>query len=144
MGHGTEAESFDEFVGLDLRRVVAAPRQDQHSVRVLAVELYADGVIARFLILGAKDLSGFAGVAGDDAVGRVSFSLDDDLGTSYRWLKTGSTLVLAGSDLEGPTGGVGAPILRGDAVFVPAVPPEATQLTIVTVEGLVEIPLAFV
>ncbi len=144
MGHGTEAESFDDFVGLDLRRVVMAPRQDEHSVRVLDLELYADGVIVRFLVLGARDLSGFAGIAGDDPAGRVSFSLTDDLGTAYEWTKTGSTLVLAGDQPGGSTGGARAPILRGDAVFVPAVPAEATQLTIVTVEGLVEIPLAFV
>jgi hypothetical protein len=142
MGHGEEAESFADFLGLDLRRVVMAPRQDQHSVRVLAVELYADGVIARFLVLGATDLSRFAEIAGDDPAGRVSFSLDDDLGTAYRWSATGSTLVLAAGEAGGPSGG--KPILRGDAVFVPAVPPEATQLTLVTVEGLVEVPLAFV
>ena len=141
MGHGTEAEPFDDFVGLDLRRVVTAPRQDQHSVRVLAVELYADGVIARFLVLGARDFSGFAGATGDDPAGRVSFSLADDLGTAYRWSKTGSTLVLATGE-PGALSGAHAPILRGDAVFVPAVPPEASQLTVVTVEGLVEVPLS--
>jgi hypothetical protein len=143
MGHGTEAESLGDFVGLDLRRVVVAPRQDEHSVRVLAVELYADGLIARFLILGATDLSGFASVAGDDQAGRVSFSITDDLGTGYEWASTGSTLVLPTSRPEGTTGGP-SPILRGDAVFVPAVPTDAEQLTIVTVEGLVEIPLTFV
>ena len=116
-------------------------RIDVDDHRVLAVELYADGVIARFLVLGATDPARFAEISGDDPVGRVSFSLDDDLGTAYRWSTTGSTLVLAGGPGE-PSGG--KPILRGDAVFVPAVPAEATQLTIVTVEGLVEVPLAFV
>jgi hypothetical protein len=144
MSRGEEAESVDDFLGLDLRRVVMAPRQEEHSVRVLAVELYADGVIARFLLLGATDPSGFAEIAGDDPVGRVSFSLDDDLGTTYQWSKTGSTLVLAAGEPGEPSGRAHNPILRGDAVFVPAVPAEATQLTFVTVEGLVEIPLAFV
>ncbi len=108
-------------------------------MRVLAVELYGDGVIARFLILGRTEVSDRE-LAGSDPKARVWFDLSDDLGTLYEWTRTGSTLVLPRARPGDPSP-PNAPIIRGDAAFVPAVPPDAAQLTLITVEGVVEIRL---
>ena len=136
----TTEEPFDEFLGLDLRRVVMAPPQEG-SVQVLAVELYDDGVIARFLLHERELPSEFARALGEPE-GRLSFRLSDDLDTTYRWTRTGSTLVLPKAADRGEATPRGdGPIIRGDAVFVPAIPDDATRLTVLTVEGLVEIPL---
>ncbi|HEY7151555.1 MAG TPA: hypothetical protein VH391_07730 [Solirubrobacterales bacterium] len=132
-------EPFDEFLGLELRRVVMAPRQE-NSIRVLAVELYDDGVIARFLLREGDEPSEFARARGEPE-GRISFRLSDDLDTTYRWTRTGSTLVLPKATDEEPGARVDGLIICGDAVFVPAIPDDATRLSVLTVETLVEIPL---
>jgi hypothetical protein len=130
------AEPFDRFLGLDLRRVVVAPKQEGHALRVLGLELYEDGVIARFLLMERS------GRARSEGAGAIAFTLTDDLGTAYEWTRTGSTLVLPKDDRPNPSSTRGGtPILRGDALFVPRVPDDVMRLTVVTAEQLVQIPL---
>jgi hypothetical protein len=101
--------TYAPFRGVELERVVPAPRAPElPGVHLLAAELYADGVILRWLFIAPQ---------GAEREGHFrapeSFSLWDDVGTAYT-----------------PQGGGWVPghHLRGDTVFVPAVPPEATRL----------------
>ena len=108
------SSSYQPFRGVELEGVVVAPRRpDSPGLHLLAAELYADGVILRWVLVppgGNPSQSRSA-----DHQPPQGFSLWDDAGTAYT-----------------PQGGGWIPghYLRGDTVFVPAVPAEATTLEI--------------
>ncbi len=105
--------SYVPFRGVELKRVVRADAgHDAPGLHLLAAELYADGVILRWVFVAPGAGSGrpAAGHRPPEA-----FALWDDAGTAYT-----------------PQGGGWIPghHLRGDTAFVPAVPARATRLEV--------------
>ena len=101
------------FRGSELTKVTALGNIDIGPVRLLTVEEYADGVIVRYVVPDFE----FPVKEGGRAYSHVSFTLGDDVDTEYEFHSGGG----AASD-----GGA----LRGEAVYVPAVPSVARRLTI--------------
>jgi hypothetical protein len=99
--------AYAPFRGIDLRRVVTAPAHvDVPGLHLLAAELYADGVVLRWVFVSPPSATETMGGAVDHRPPQT-FSLWDDAGTAYT-----------------PQGGGWVPghHLRGDTAFVPAVP----------------------
>jgi hypothetical protein len=94
------------------RVVVAPPEPETPGLHLLAAELYADGVVLRWLFVSPP--SGQGERQGEYRPPQA-FTLWDDAGTAYT-----------------PQGGGWVPghHLRGDTAFVPAVPAEATRLEV--------------
>jgi hypothetical protein len=104
--------TYDPFRGVNLRRVVTAPRApDAPGLRLLAAELYDDGVVLRWVFIAPASPSGAPASA--EYRPPEAYSLWDDVETAYD-----------------PQGGGWIPghHLRGDTAFVPAVPDNATKL----------------
>jgi hypothetical protein len=105
--------SYAPFRGVELQRVVVAPPEPETpGLHLLAAELYADGVVLRWLFVSPP--SGQGERQAEYRPPQV-FTLWDDAGAAYT-----------------PQGGGWVPghHLRGDTAFVPAVPPEATRLQV--------------
>lgn len=105
--------SYEPFRGVELKRVVRSQTaRDAPGLHLLGAELYADGVILRWVFVSpsAQADRAPAGHRPPEA-----FALWDDAGTAYT-----------------PQGGGWIPghHLRGDTAFVPAVPPRATRLEV--------------
>jgi hypothetical protein len=106
--------SYAPFRGVELERVRVAPRgPEAPGLHLLAAELYADGVILRWLFVAP--VRGPRGSDPHDYRPPEAFSLWDDVGTAYT-----------------PQGGgwIAGHHLRGDTAFVPRVPGSATKLSI--------------
>src|SRR4051794_31349242 len=109
---GVASTTYAPFRGVSLRRVVAAPpAPEAPGLRLLAAELYDDGVVLRWVFIAPASPSG-APPSADYRPPEAS-SLWDDVETAYD-----------------PQGGGWIPghHLRGDTAFVPAVPDNATKL----------------
>jgi hypothetical protein len=109
----------DPSVGADLRSVLPVASEDLGGgFRVVSVECYELGLIVRWLVAPpVNDWSPFPPV-----------TVADDVGTHY---------------LPGSGGSFGhASALRGDAMFRPAPPPEASILTVTHGDASVAISLA--
>ena len=117
---------FGKFEGLKLNRVLIGPDQADLEVRVLAVELYEDGLIVRFALLGGLNMPETPEEAALRPQGPMNFGVADDLGTQY---------MSAGSHSGG------GKVTRGDAQFIPAVPEGASRLTVLTDAGPIDSPL---
>lgn len=105
--------AYAPFRGIRLRSVVrAAPDPDVPGLHLLAAELYADGVVLRWVFVAPPSAADTMGGAADHRPPQT-FSLWDDAGTAYS-----------------PQGGGWVPghHLRGDTAFVPGVPADATRL----------------
>lgn len=105
--------TYAPFEGLQLlRTVVAPPHPDAPGLHLLGTELYDDGVLLRWIFVAPRGRGPAAERAGHRPP--ESFTLWDDAGTAYT-----------------PQGGgwLAGEHLRGDTAFVPAVPPEATKLS---------------
>jgi hypothetical protein len=113
----------------ELRRVLVGPPQRRQGVRVSSVELYDDGVIARWhLAIPEPDYDGRVPELPDEVEPvelprRPEFRLTDDLGTPYEDGSGGST---------GRTTVSGVYVAEGRASFYPAVPSEARVLHLVS------------
>lgn len=105
--------TYAPFEGTQLRRTIVAPRHPESpGLHLLAAELYDDGVLLRWVFVAPR------GRAAAERAGHrppESFTLWDDAGTAYT-----------------PQGGgwLAGEHLRGDTAFVPAVPNEATRLSV--------------
>lgn len=97
---------FDELV-----RTLVLNRQVDSRLRVVAADLFSDGVVVRYSKRGPIDWSGPPGRSHF-----VDVQLRDDLGTKYQFVSGG--------------GSGDGDHLRGEHEFAPAVPPNATRLTI--------------
>jgi hypothetical protein len=104
--------AYAPFRGVELKRVVRAdPARETPGLHLLGAELYADGVLLRWLFVSPPANPDSA--TGGEHRPPAAFSLWDDAGTAYT-----------------PQGGGWIPghHLRGDTAFVPAVPAAATKL----------------
>jgi hypothetical protein len=110
------------FLGTDLRAVHLAPDQGGPGLRVLSVELYADGVIVRYVVVD------FVPPSAGDAWKWPQLEIGDDVGTEYE--QVGAS---AGSGDGGP--------LRGEIRFIPEVPSTAALVTVQTDGGSVSVPI---
>lgn len=109
---GVASTVYAPFRGIYLRRVVVAPgAPDAPGLRLLAAELYDDGVVLRWVFVAPASAGGSPTSAAYQPP--QAFSLWDDADTAYD-----------------PQGGGWVPghHLRGDTAFVPAVPEDATRL----------------
>jgi hypothetical protein len=105
------------FQGTDIRRVIVVPDQNDAEVKLLTVELYADGVIVRYVVPSfvwpVQDLNApLPEDFGAEVIG-------DDTGTEYQFEQGG------GSAVDGSP-------YRASATFTPSVPPAATKLRVAT------------
>ncbi len=122
---------MDDFTGLNLRRVLVPPAAaDREDVKVLAVELYDDGLIVRWACPGLEiPVPDFA----DSDTSTVetfhlpSFEVGDDVGTRY-WIQGAN-----GSDAAGS--------VRGESIYEPTVPADAKTLTVSTGERVIKLEL---
>ena len=122
---GVASTSYAPFRGVDLKRVVVAPRApDTPGLRLLAAELYGDGVVLRWVFVAPS--SATAAPAGAAYRPPEAYSLWDDVETAYD-----------------PQGGGWIPghHLRGDTAFVPAVPENAKRLYIAADQHRFELEL---
>ena len=106
--------TYAPFEGVQLRRTVVAPRHPESpGLHLLGAELYDDGVLLRWVFVAPRGRGAAAERAGHRPP--ESFTLWDDAGTAYT-----------------PQGGGWLPgeHLRGDTAFVPAVPENATRLSV--------------
>jgi hypothetical protein len=109
---GVASTTYAPFRGVNLERVVAAPRSpDAPGLRLLGAELYDDGVVLRWLFIAPASPGGAPASA--EYRPPQAYSLWDDVETAYD-----------------PQGGGWIPghHLRGDTAFVPAVPDAANRL----------------
>jgi len=114
--------AYAPFRGVELERVAVAPGAPAGpGLHLLAAEMYADGVVLRWVFVAPPP-----GTAGARYQPPEAFSLWDDAGTVYS-----------------PQGGGWVPghHLRGDTAFVPAVPPEARRLQVAAGEERFELEL---
>jgi hypothetical protein len=123
-------------------RVIPAPRQDDSRVVVLAAILDSDRVVLHAVIESVPDEIEFDPDRDDRWDGFEmdnqweGFDLTDDLDTAYT-LGSGATRSSAfGPGRERETG-----LWHWEVYFEPAVPNEATRLTVRHIVGSVEIPL---
>ena len=109
---GVTTTTYAPFQGINLERVVVAPRAPEApGLRLLGAELYEDGVVLRWVFVAPESPTGAPASA--EHRPPEAYSLWDDAETPYD-----------------PQGGGWIPghHLRGDTAFVPAVPAEATRL----------------
>jgi hypothetical protein len=109
---GVASTTYAPFRGVNLRGVVIAPpAPDTPGLRLLAAELYDDGVVLRWVFVAPS--SPTAAAASAEYSPPEAYSLWDDVETAYD-----------------PQGGGWIPghHLRGDTAFVPAVPENAKKL----------------
>ena len=107
---GIASTSYAPFQGVQLERMVPAPRAPAvPGLHLLGAELYADGVVLRWVFIAPSADPG----EGGEHRPPEAFSLWDDTGTAYN-----------------PQGGGWVPghHLRGETAFVPAVPEGAERL----------------
>jgi hypothetical protein len=71
------------FQGLDLRRVLIAPRQENQSLRILSAEVYADGITVRYVVPNFGEQLAARGDHWQPPHDEYPFTLTDDLGTRY-------------------------------------------------------------
>jgi hypothetical protein len=114
-----------EFRGLHLSRVIRVDPQEDTDVRVLAVELFEDGMGIRYALP-----SGIRMPEGPDEpfVHDASFVIHDDAETQYTWQASGSGATMTG-------------VAHGIAFFTPPVPDAARSLTVMTRGGFVTVDL---
>jgi hypothetical protein len=117
------------FLGVELKRVVIAPPQpSEQRIRLLAVELYADGgLILRWVMPGGPPDPPKSREEELFGPGYPSFVLNDDVGTEYT--------------NAGQLAGGGAAGYRGEVYFTPSVPPDATSLTVTGGDWSLPLPL---
>ena len=109
---GVASTTYDPFRGVNLQRVVVAPRApDAPGLRLLAAELYDDGVVLRWVFVAPA--SPTAAPASAEYRPPEAYSLWDDVETAY--------------DAQGG-GWIPGHHLRGDTAFVPAAPDTAKRL----------------
>jgi hypothetical protein len=120
---GRTLATMSECHGLRLSRVIRVDPQEDSDVRVLAVELFEDGLGIRYALP-----SGIRSPEGPDEpfVYDASFSVSDDAGTQYTWQGGGAS---------------GHPVAHGVAMFTPPVPESAQSLTVVTRGAVVTVDL---
>jgi hypothetical protein len=113
----------EEFVGIELRRVVPVTMQPppDSALKLLTVEMYEDGVIVRYAFPNTEEARAIM-------KGAWHFEMTDDLGTLY-W------------PLGGGASGVGKSA-HGSRVFTPAVPADARRLLIRTALGTATVDLS--
>jgi hypothetical protein len=106
-----------------MRRVIRVDPQEDADVRVLAIELFEDGIGVRHALP-----SGIRPPDGPDEpfIMDASFSLSDDAGTLYVWVGGGAS---------------GHPVAHGIAFFTPAAPPNARTLTVLSRGAVVTVDL---
>ena len=107
----SDEEEWPDIGRGDLRRVVLGPAEEAAGVRIVAVELYPDGLVLRWT---ANDLPELA--------------IYDDVGTPFEE-----------RDAEGDESG--GRRVRGTTVFTPAAPDTATRLAIEVGGGRLEMEL---
>jgi hypothetical protein len=106
------------FQGTEFVRAVAAEPQRGAAIRILAAELFADGLVVHYQYEDGADVM---------PVPPPSVSVNDDLGTRYR--ETGAEVA-------------GLRVKRGSARFTPSVPATAQELRVTTYAGEVSMNLA--
>ncbi len=133
------------FRGIEFLRALVARPQPGAAVRVLAVELYGDGLVVRYTYddpvdvrptvpLDFYDLAGVeppleALLAEAEAEGgnlAPGISLRDDVGTRYIWSGGGQS---------------GVEVAQGESQFTPAVPADASRLVVSSYAGAIELDL---
>jgi hypothetical protein len=131
--------------GTDLVRLLVVPQRENWRLRPLTVELYEDGVIVTYFVPTFRSGPTFLGLdptsqdarqhieAFSNAVAEleddVQFNLRDDIGTEYVFQTGGSH-------------GGAETALRGEYVFTPAVPNDASELLVETASGTISLPLS--
>jgi hypothetical protein len=117
-----------EFHGAHFRRVLTAEPQSQSGVQILAVELYADGLIVHYTF--DQDPESTESTESGEPFGNprrmTQISLEDDLGTEYY-------------ESDGGEGGV--QVFHGARAFTPAIPEAASLLRVSARGGTVEFTL---
>jgi hypothetical protein len=116
----------EHFQGLELRRVVLVPPQEDERVRVQSVELFEDAVSLRWVLPSGLEWPETA-AEGMFGLRNGSFALRDDVGTEYR--------------LAGSIAGKFPVVAHGTSFFTPAVPEHASRLTIVMATSVIEVVL---
>jgi hypothetical protein len=112
---------------LELIRIIQAEPQRDDDIRILALELYNDGFIIRYVLpRGLGEGPRTPAEATLNPMGLASLSVRDDVGTAYA--------IVGG-------GAGGAPAAHGMTRYVPAVPGEASWLEVMTAGGLVRFDL---
>jgi hypothetical protein len=112
---------------LELIRIIQAEPQRDDDIRILALELYNDGFIIRYVLpRGVGESPKTPAEATLNPMGLASLSVRDDVGTAYA--------IVGG-------GAGGAPAAHGMTRYVPAVPGEASWLEVMTAGGLVRFDL---
>jgi hypothetical protein len=133
-GHDEPAESEQRVIVpgvqsspfLNLRRVIRAQPQTDEEIRILALEIYEDGLAIRYALpSGLGEGPASAEEAGFNPMGLMSLTLRDDLGTAY-----------------GISAGGAAWTLGGISYFTPAIPADAAWLEVMTKAGVVRFDLA--
>jgi hypothetical protein len=110
---GEDGAAPNSFKGVLLEAVVPVAKEVRPGLQIVSVECYADGVVVRWLAPDGDDYS-------------EGLSLADDVGTSYKRVAAGA---------------FGRRALRGESLFVPAVPPKATRLGIACGGDGITVPL---
>lgn len=114
-----------KFDGRDYQRTVVAPPQPEAKQRILAVELYGDGLIVDFTY--DTEMPTAEEIEETYITPRPPMRVEDDLGTDY---------------YEGERASFGGgPASQAYFTFAPAVPPAARVLRITTDSGTVELDL---
>jgi len=122
---GVASTTYAPFRGVNLRGVVIAPpAPDTPGLRLLAAELYDDGVVLRWVFVAPS--SPTAAAASTEYSPPEAYSLWDDVESAYD-----------------PQGGGWIPghHLHGDTAFVPAVPDNAKRLYVAADQHRFELDL---
>ncbi len=81
--HEGAAPARRGFQGLELRRVLVAPPQENESLRILSAEVYADGITVRYAVPNFREQLAARGDRWQPPHDRYPFTLTDDQGTRY-------------------------------------------------------------
>jgi hypothetical protein len=112
------------FKGLDLRRVLIAPRQENESLRILSAEVYADGITVRYAVPNFDEQLAARGDRWQPPHDEYPFTLTDDLGTRYA--------------IHSASGRANE-VFHGQVNFVPTAASEARRLRLETAIGTLDL-----